>query len=71
MPRLLAVDAGVRTGLAAFDGRGLLLWCRSRNFGTVSRLRRAGAIVLGKTTTSEFVWKGVSQSPLTGITHNP
>jgi aspartyl-tRNA(Asn)/glutamyl-tRNA(Gln) amidotransferase subunit A len=37
----------------------------------VSRLRKAGAIVLGKTTTSEFGWKGVSQSPLTGITHNP
>jgi aspartyl-tRNA(Asn)/glutamyl-tRNA(Gln) amidotransferase subunit A len=37
----------------------------------VSRLRRAGAIVLGKTTTSEFGWKGVSHSPLTGITHNP
>ena len=37
----------------------------------VTRLRAAGAIVLGKTTTSEFGWKGVSQSPLTGITHNP
>ena len=28
-------------------------------------------MVLGKTTTSEFGWKGVSQSPLTGITSNP
>jgi aspartyl-tRNA(Asn)/glutamyl-tRNA(Gln) amidotransferase subunit A len=37
----------------------------------VSRLREAGAIILGKTTTSEFGWKGVSHSPLTGITHNP
>ena len=37
----------------------------------VTRLRRAGAIVLGKTTTSEFGWSGVSRSPLTGITHNP
>ena len=37
----------------------------------VTRLVAAGAIVLGKTTTSEFGWKGVSQSPLTGITHNP
>ena len=36
-----------------------------------ARLRAAGAIVLGKTTTSEFGWKGVSESPLTGITHNP
>ncbi len=37
----------------------------------VPRLRAEGAIILGKTTTSEFGWKGVSQSPLTGITHNP
>ena len=35
------------------------------------RLRDAGAIILGKTTTSEFGWTGVSRSPLTGITHNP
>lgn len=37
----------------------------------VTRLKQAGAIVLGKTTTSEFGWTGVSHSPLTGITHNP
>ena len=37
----------------------------------VTRLQEAGAIVIGKTTTSEYGWKGVSQSPLTGITHNP
>ncbi len=37
----------------------------------VARLKAAGAIVLGKTTTSEFGWSGVSRSPLTGITHNP
>ncbi len=37
----------------------------------VPRLKNEGAIILGKTTTSEFGWKGVSQSPLTGITHNP
>ena len=36
-----------------------------------TRLRDAGAVSLGKTTTSEFGWKGVSHSPLTGITHNP
>jgi len=46
------------------------------NFGKsdtpfVTRLKQAGAIVLGKTTTSEFGWTGVSRSPLTGITHNP
>jgi aspartyl-tRNA(Asn)/glutamyl-tRNA(Gln) amidotransferase subunit A len=38
---------------------------------SVTRAMAAGAIVLGKTTTSEFGWTGVSRSPLTGITHNP
>ncbi len=37
----------------------------------VERFRQAGAINLGKTTTSEFGWSGVSRSPLHGITHNP
>jgi aspartyl-tRNA(Asn)/glutamyl-tRNA(Gln) amidotransferase subunit A len=37
----------------------------------VPRLKDAGAIILGKTTSSEFGWTGVSHSPLTGITHNP
>lgn len=37
----------------------------------VTRLRQAGAVILGKTTTSEFGWSGVSRCPLTGITHNP
>ncbi|SLN65480.1 amidase [Oceanibacterium hippocampi] len=37
----------------------------------VARLREAGAVFLGKTTTSEFGWKGTADSPLTGITRNP
>ena len=37
----------------------------------VTRLRAAGAVVLGKTTTSEMGWSAVSRSPATGITHNP
>jgi len=37
----------------------------------VSRLRESGAVLLGKTTTPEFGWKGVTDSPLTGITRNP
>ena len=36
-----------------------------------ARLKAAGAVILGKTTTSEFGWTGVSRSPLTGVTHNP
>jgi aspartyl-tRNA(Asn)/glutamyl-tRNA(Gln) amidotransferase subunit A len=37
----------------------------------VERLKAAGAIVIGKTTTSELGWSGLSRSPLTGYTHNP
>jgi aspartyl-tRNA(Asn)/glutamyl-tRNA(Gln) amidotransferase subunit A len=37
----------------------------------VARLREAGAVFLAKTTTAEFGWKGVTDSPLTGITRNP
>ncbi|MBG1264236.1 amidase [Nostoc commune] len=41
------------------------------NAPAVARLREQGAVLLGKTTTSEFGWKGVTDSPLTGITRNP
>jgi aspartyl-tRNA(Asn)/glutamyl-tRNA(Gln) amidotransferase subunit A len=35
------------------------------------RIRRAGAAVLGKTTTPEFGWKCPTDSPLLGVTRNP
>lgn len=38
---------------------------------TVAALRRHGAVFVGKTTTPELGWKGVTDSPLTGITRNP
>ncbi|WP_156726602.1 amidase [Streptomyces apocyni] len=38
---------------------------------SVARLREHGAVFLGKTTTPEFGWKGVTDSPLSGITRNP
>ncbi len=38
---------------------------------SVARLRAAGATLIGKTTTPEFGWKGVTDSRLTGITRNP
>src|ERR1700741_4383201 len=37
----------------------------------VRRLKQAGGVMLGKTTTPEFGWKGLSDSPLTGATRNP
>ncbi|MGX9576381.1 amidase [Mesorhizobium sp. f-mel] len=36
-----------------------------------ARIREAGGIILGKTTTPEFGWKGVTDSPVYGITRNP
>ena len=37
----------------------------------VQRLRAAGAVVIGKTTTTEFAWSAIGASPLTGLTVNP
>ncbi len=37
----------------------------------VSRLRAAGAIIVGKTTTPEFGNKGITDSPSFGVTRNP
>ncbi|PHQ70685.1 MAG: amidase [Sneathiella sp.] len=34
-------------------------------------MKENGAVILGKTTTPEFGWKGVTDSPKTGITRNP
>src|SRR5213076_1915413 len=38
---------------------------------SVERLKGAGAIILGKTNTSEFGHKAVTDNPLFGITRNP
>jgi aspartyl-tRNA(Asn)/glutamyl-tRNA(Gln) amidotransferase subunit A len=38
---------------------------------SAARLRAHGAVILGKTTTPEFGWKGVTDSPRTGVTRNP
>ena len=37
----------------------------------VRRLKEAGGILTGKTTSPEFGWKALSGCPLTGDTHNP
>lgn len=37
----------------------------------VVSLRASGGIVLGKTNTAEFGWKGVTDNPLNGTTRNP
>ena len=54
---------GSRTGSA--DGP----W--DEDGAATASLRAHGAVLVGKTTTPEFGWKGVTDSPLTGITRNP
>ncbi|MFF4898421.1 amidase [Streptomyces sp. NPDC001068] len=44
---------------------------RDEDAPSVARLREHGAVFVGKTTTPEFGWKGVTDSPLSGITRNP
>lgn len=41
------------------------------NSPPVARLKEAGAVFIGKTTTPEYGHKGVTDSPLMGITRNP
>jgi aspartyl-tRNA(Asn)/glutamyl-tRNA(Gln) amidotransferase subunit A len=38
---------------------------------SVARMREHNAVFVGKTTTPELAWKGVTDNPLTGITRNP
>ncbi|HEV7422105.1 MAG TPA: amidase [Mycobacterium sp.] len=38
---------------------------------SVARLRETGAVILGKTTTPEYSWKGVTDSFRHGVTRNP
>jgi len=47
MELLLAVDLGVKTGLALYRSDGKLAWFRSQNFGNASRLRKAVPAILG------------------------
>ena len=64
----LALTRGVRTmgGSAIFADR-----VPDADAPFVARLAAAGGIFLGKTTTPEFGWKGLGDSPITGITRNP
>ena len=41
------------------------------DIAAVARLRAAGAIIIGKTTTTEFAHSPLGTSPLTGVTRNP
>lgn len=55
----------------AFGSRTMATNVAAADAPSVARARSAGAIVIGKTTTSEFGCKPVGDSPLTGITRHP
>jgi aspartyl-tRNA(Asn)/glutamyl-tRNA(Gln) amidotransferase subunit A len=60
--------AGVRT---AWGSRVMASNVPDADAVAVKRLKDAGAILLGKTTTPEFAYKLLTDSPLTGVTRNP
>ncbi|OON76990.1 amidase [Streptomyces tsukubensis] len=64
---LLQRDAPTRRGSLTVPAHGT--W--DEDAPSVARLREHGAVFLGKTTTPEFGWKGVTDSPLNGVTRNP
>lgn len=64
----LVITRGIRT---AFGSRIYERNIPDEDAPVVERLRAAGAILLGKTATPEFGWKGTTDSPLTGISRNP
>jgi aspartyl-tRNA(Asn)/glutamyl-tRNA(Gln) amidotransferase subunit A len=43
----------------------------SEDAPSTARLRENGAVLFGKTTSPEFGWKGVTDSPRCGVTNNP
>jgi aspartyl-tRNA(Asn)/glutamyl-tRNA(Gln) amidotransferase subunit A len=64
----LLITRGVRT---AFGSRIRETYVPEEDAPAVARAVAAGGIPIGKTTTPEFGFKAVTDSPLTGITRNP
>jgi aspartyl-tRNA(Asn)/glutamyl-tRNA(Gln) amidotransferase subunit A len=64
----LLLTRGVRT---MFGSRARENYVPDENAPAVAKVLAAGGILIGKTTTPEFGFKAVTDSPLTGITRNP
>jgi Asp-tRNA(Asn)/Glu-tRNA(Gln) amidotransferase A subunit family amidase len=60
--------AGHTTTLGSFTHEH---WVPQRDAYIAGALKRAGAIIVGKTTTPEFAHSSVTDSPLWGVTRNP
>jgi aspartyl-tRNA(Asn)/glutamyl-tRNA(Gln) amidotransferase subunit A len=65
----LQATAGVQTDYASAVTRGSI---PTEDAPVTNRLHAAGGMLIGKTTSAaEWGWKGVSEAPISGITHNP
>ena len=64
----LTPTRGLRTTFGSLLSKD---WVPGTDSVVVERLRAAGAIILGKTNTSEFGWKGEAGNRLIGPTRNP
>ncbi len=77
LPELLGVPFSVKDLLdtegvrTAYGSRSLAENVPERDVVAVARMREAGAILIGKTTTSEFASSVLTDSPLSGATKNP
>ena len=60
--------AGVPTSMGSLVHQGRIAEADSP---LVARIRAAGAVIVGKTTTSEYGWKGESGNRVNGPAHNP
>lgn len=59
MRTMLAVDLGLRTGLALYSDEPRLIWYRSQNYGSIARLKRAAhSVVVGVPDLSCLVIEG-------------
>lgn len=77
LSRIDGVPSSIKdlTAVAGWPSRNGSLTC-SDSLASIDapfskKMQQAGAVILGKTTTPEFGWKGVTDSRLTGITRNP
>ncbi len=64
----LTPTAGIRT---TFGSKAFENFIPDRDAPFVERVKAAGAIILGKTNTPEFGWKGTTDNLLFGTTRNP
>src|SRR5215813_15364128 len=64
----LTPTKGKRTTLGSYTHEH---WVPEHDATIVEKLRAAGAIVVGKTTTPEFAYSSFTESPLWGATRNP